>query len=99
MRRALHALTIVRTGSGHSSTLIQCSVQYRARSLMADILIQNGRSASSNQATSAGRIHFGRGGCGCLGGTMIRGTDLARVGSSSLEGSGNLFSLKSQAAR
>jgi len=30
---------------------------------------------------------------------MIRGTDLARVGSPGLEGSGNLFSLKSHAAR
>ncbi len=46
-----------------------------------------------------GTLYFGRGGYGCLGGTMIRGTDLARVGSSSLEGSGNLFSLRSQAAR
>jgi hypothetical protein len=46
-----------------------------------------------------GGRYFGRGGCGCLGATMIRGTNLARVGSSSLEGSGNLFSLNSQAAR
>ena len=50
-------------------------------------------------ASNGGGLYFGRGGRSCLGGTMIRGTDLARVGSSGLEGSGNLFSLKSQAAR
>jgi hypothetical protein len=34
-RLAFHALTTVKTGSGHSNTLIQCNIQYRARLSMA----------------------------------------------------------------
>ena len=33
-------------------------------------------------------------GCGCLGGTRIRGADLERVASGNLDGSGNLFNLR-----
>jgi hypothetical protein len=44
-------------------------------------------------------VHFGRGGCGRLGGTVIRGAESMRVGSGNLDGSGSLLSLRSQEAR
>ena len=39
-----------------------------------------------------GRANYlGRGGCGCRGGTATRGSDLERVGSGRLDGSGGLI--------
>jgi hypothetical protein len=54
VRRALHALTTVKTGSGNSNALIQCNVQYRARAFMAGIVIQNRPLRKSNSATGLG---------------------------------------------
>jgi hypothetical protein len=68
------------------------------------------QSSRQNRLTTGGAIaagifrrtagpYSGRGRCGCLGGTAIRGADSRRVGSGNLDGSGNLFSLRSQEAK
>ena len=68
------------------------------------------QSTCQNRPTTGGAIaagifrrtagpYSGRGRCGCLGGTAIRGADSQRVGSGNRDGSGNLFSLRSQEAK